>query len=386
MLSMSEGMKLGVRSRRIMTIVAAVFAVAVMMAVPFLTVVESDADFTKEEAGYRYELDNPTAEELTAFEVDKKDAIWGSVRSYLNLFDLNNFSVTVTSESFIYVKAEGREINSDSVIAIYVSEITAENTVITLTAKSDGVLINPNIEDLSKEKQAAANAIKTYFGGNEVTKDETIEITGLVKMRIAEQEENEFKLLDGNKFVVSKDTISSYGVGDTDLNVKRVSIDKTIKLVSDLKGVGIDESKWEYASADIVVGTSYTVKNTVERTYKGDTYYTVDGTDYTLVKEDLDPNPDYQDTVQAEDIHDQASMKVSDSFKNKIDALPSSSGNATVDKTYDAAESAFDSVVMAAVGDDILKIILIGLGIFFGILVLIAVILAIYFVLRKKRK
>ena len=37
-------------------------------------------------------------------------------------------------------------------------------------------------------------------------------------------------------------------------------------------------------------------------------------------------------------------------------------------------------------GDDILKIILIGLGIFFGILVLIAVILAIYFVLRKKRK
>lgn len=366
--------------------IAAVFAVAVMLAVPFLTVVESDADFTKEEAGYRYELDNPTAEELTAFEVDKKDVIWGSVRSYLNLFDLNNFSVTVTSESFIYVKAEGREINSDSLIAIYVSEITAENTVITLTAKSDGVLINPNIEDLSKEKQAAANAIKTYFGGNEVTKDETIEITGLVKMRIAEQEENEFKLLDGNKFVVSKDTISSYGVGDTDLNVKRVSIDKTIKLVSDLKGVGIDESKWEYASADIVVGTSYTVKNTVERTYKGDTYYTVDGTDYTLVKEDLDPNPDYQDTVQAEDIHDQASMKVSDSFKNKIDALPSSSGNATVDKTYDAAESAFDSVVMAAVGDDILKIILIGLGIFFGILVLIAVILAIYFVLRKKRK
>ena len=383
---MSEGMKLGVRSRRIMSLIAAVFAVAVMLAVPFLTVVESDADFTKEEAGYRYELDNPTAEELTAFEVDKKDVIWGSVRSYLNLFDLNNFSVTVTSESFIYVKAEGREINSDSLIAIYVSEITAENTVITLTAKSDGVLINPNIEDLSKEKQAAANAIKTYFGGNEVTKDETIEITGLVKMRIAEQEENEFKLLDGNKFVVSKDTISSYGVGDTDLNVKRVSIDKTIKLVSDLKGVGIDESKWEYASADIVVGTSYTVKNTVERTYKGDTYYTVDGTDYTLVKEDLDPNPDYQDTVQAEDIHDQASMKVSDSFKNKIDALPSSSGNATVDKTYDAAESAFDSVVMAAVGDDILKIILIGLGIFFGILVLIAVILAIYFVLRKKRK
>lgn len=58
-------------SRKIPTIAAAVFAVALMIAVPVLSAVDTDADFTKDEAGYSIKLDNPSDEQMANVGLNK---------------------------------------------------------------------------------------------------------------------------------------------------------------------------------------------------------------------------------------------------------------------------------------------------------------------------
>ena len=49
---MSDDSITGRKARKIMTVMVAVFAVAIMMAVPFLSAANSEASFTKGEGGY----------------------------------------------------------------------------------------------------------------------------------------------------------------------------------------------------------------------------------------------------------------------------------------------------------------------------------------------
>ena len=49
---------------KIMTVMAAVFAVAMMLAVPVFAAVDTDADFTGDEAGFTIIYDNPTPAQL----------------------------------------------------------------------------------------------------------------------------------------------------------------------------------------------------------------------------------------------------------------------------------------------------------------------------------
>ena len=83
---------------------------------------------------------------------------------------------------------------------------------------------------------------------------------------------------------------------------------------------------------------------------------------------------------------EQSSIVISDTLKYKVNKLPATTGNITVDKTYDAAETVFGDVVVDAVGDDILKIILIVVGVVIGIIVLIVVLIIVLIVLRSKKK
>lgn len=55
-------------SRKGATVLFAVAAVAMMLAVPFLSVIDSDAEaIKKDEAGYSIKMDNPTDDELEQF-------------------------------------------------------------------------------------------------------------------------------------------------------------------------------------------------------------------------------------------------------------------------------------------------------------------------------
>ena len=136
---------------------------------------------------------------------------------------------------------------------------------------------------------------------------------------------------------------------------------------------------------DIQVGSKYTVKNILSDSHTGDEYFTVDGKDYNL-DHDTSPTPDYERTVTAGDIVPQSSVVIEQSLKDKIAALPSSSDNMTVDKTYSAAESAFDDVVEDAIGDSLMKLLLIIGGAILGFIVLVVVIVIVVVVIVRKKK
>ena len=379
---MSEGMNLGVRSRRIMAIVAVFFAVAVMMAAPLLTVVESDADFTKEEAGYRIEYDDPTDAQLPPS--SRGELMMDSLIDYIKVFNIALIGpMTVnTGDSFTLVLSAGQKISSDSDTRISVIEFTSDDVTVSFHPNADGTLINPDIDDQPKELKEAANAIKEEMG-NELYTTDLVTFSGKCIVRDATKVVREYGLLEGGKCYIIKETFTEYWVDDIDLTVtlKRDETEKSVKLISNWKGMFESEEVYNYDASPVTAGMHYVKKTTNTYSTKGDVYYTVKDTDYSIVCEVATP-----DEPGTAELLDQDSIKIVPSLINYIENLPAETDNIKVSKEYSDAESAYNSVEMAAVGDDILKIILIGLGIFFGILVLIAVILVLYFVLRKKRK
>ena len=135
---------------------------------------------------------------------------------------------------------------------------------------------------------------------------------------------------------------------------------------------------------NVVVGTHYTTKVENTESFSGDEYYVVDGKEYSLITEGTDlPS---EGTVTAGDIFNQSDIKVDPDFAIIIAALPASEDGMKIEKTYAAAESAFDNVVMDAVGDDLLKLILIIVGVVIGVLVLIVVVIVVIILLKKKKK
>ena len=63
---MSDDIRTGRKARKILTIMAAVFAVAMMLAVPLVVAVDSEADFTKDEKGFCVTYTNPTDTQVPA--------------------------------------------------------------------------------------------------------------------------------------------------------------------------------------------------------------------------------------------------------------------------------------------------------------------------------
>lgn len=384
---MSADIAAGPRSRRIMIIAAAALAVAMMLAVPFFVAVDSDADFTKDEAGYCVDAKDPTdAQLLSLGDFSRSYVICQSIEEQLDMFNGAALGApTATAETLNFLKAEGQKIESDKASGFTVGEISAEKVVITYTAVSAGTLMNPDTTSLNDKEKAAYNAIKAYLG-NEVAIGDTMTVTGTIKLREAINFETPYKMLDGGKCVIAGATISVYGISDTDLTFtfKHAGAENSIRYVSDAKGMEAEEYKYEYEGDTIQVGTKYVVKNTVETSFKGDSYFTVNGKDYSLYVEN-EPADDREETVSSYDIFDQSSVTVSESLKTRISNLPPSADNMTVDKTYSAAESAFDDVVMDAIGKDILKLLLIIGGVILAVILIVIVLIVVLLLKRKKR-
>ena len=224
--------------------------------------------------------------------------------------------------------------------------------------------------------------MKAYLGDTVTTGDKIV-ITGKIDYELAMQKVTGYTLLDGNKCVIKSDVETTYVVEDIDLNFKfeRTGSQNSFQLVSDVKGMFVSEWKYEYDASPVVPGTGYTAKNTVVNTYGGNMHMTVDGKDYAF-DEELKVRPDKTGTA---DIVDQSSIVIDNDLKQKIANTPASKDNVTVDKTSSGVESAFNSVVMDAVGDDVMKILLIAGGVILGIVILIAVIIVVWVVKRSKR-
>ena len=387
---MSGDIGTGSKSRRILTIIAAIFAVAMMLAVPLITAAGTDADFAKDEAGYKVELKDPSDAQLTKVKMSKVDFITGAMEGQLAVFNMDEetgvFDVpTVTAESFSAMNAEGCKVTSDTYVMIDADNVNVKGVTLTYNVSKAGKLMNPDREWMNDKSKAAADAIELYLGADVAVGDKVI-ITGVVKEEVSSEISTEYLLLDDNKCYDSKTTTSTYIVDDIDVTFKLVKADaseKSIRLVSTVKATIIREEKNDFGGAEVKVGVKYTVKDDLEYTYSGDIYYDVNGKDYSILTEPK-PIPDHEETVMA--LFDQSDMSINSYFKNKVAGLPASEEGMAVDKTYDAAESAYNDVMMDAIGNDLLKLLLIIGGVIIGVIVLIIVLIIVLVVVMKKKK
>ena len=380
---MSRDIGMGVRARKILTVMAAVFAVALMIVVPVFAAVDIDADFKEDKVGYSVKLDEPTDIQLEKVGWSKSMAIRLAIEDQLIVFNQPIFGdPVIKTESFRMVTAKGEEIDSDKTTYIYDLEVIADDVTITYTAVAPGPIVN-TFDDGEAKYKAAAEAIKGEFGENAVIGDKLV-FKGDIKFRYALQSVREAMLLDDGKFVASKDTSVTYIVNDIDMDVEFVSgsTEKEIDMVSTFKGALTDEDKYGYDASPVTAGTTYTKKNSVDMVKSGDVYFEIHDRKYSLVSK---PVPGDDETGTAV-LLDQEKVVISPELNTEIDNLPASEKGMKIDKTYDAAESAFDSIVMDAVGNDLLKMLLIIGGVIIGVIVLIIILIIVLLVIRKKKK
>ena len=384
LLFMTKDIMKGRNSRKILTIIATLFAAAMMLAAPLLTVTDTDADLTSAEEGICIDMKNPTQEDLTTYGFSG-DSVFLLFVIYdsLEIFNQDIFEEPVVVAELPEIVDGGSEkVESDTFTLTTVDKVKSGDTTITMVAKEDGPLINPYISVYPEYIIQAANAVKAYLGNSVATGDKIV-ITGKIDYELAMQNITKYTLLDGNKCVIKSEVDTTYVVEDIDVNIKLVKTDsqRSFQLVSDIKGMFVDEWKYEYGATPVVPGTGYTAKNTVINTYGGNMHMTVDGKDY-VIDEELKAKPDKTGTA---DIIDQSSIVIDDDLKQKIANVPGSKDNVNVDKTSSGVESAFNSVVMDAVGDDIMKILIIAGAVILGIVVLIAIIIVILVVKKSRR-
>lgn len=374
----------GIRSRRIMTVIAAILVAALMLAVPVLTAADADADFTATDAGYRVELKDPTDEQLTDCDINKDYCIGLMLISPFLIFDQTTLGEpTITADSFTVVKAGGEQISTNVFKTISVLETFASGVTITFTIASDGSLITSDIGTATQEYKDAADAIKAEFGENLSAGDKII-VTGTVNGKTATELDNVYYLLDGGKCAIKEEGDETFAVMDISTDIKLVKADsteKSIKYTSTYKGMYADIWNYEYDTDPITATSHYTAKNTISWVHDGDSFFTVNDTDYTLLS-GISKDPDQTgDAV----LLDQSSMTISSSLITEIASLPNTStDNMTISKEYSAASDELDSIAMDVIDADLLIMILIIAGAVIGIIVIIAIVVIVLVVVKKK--
>lgn len=383
---MSKDMIKGLRSRKILTILAAALAVALMLTVPLFAAVDTDADFTPADAGYTAKVDDATNAELyTLTGYIKSGILLFTVEDAMSLFNQTILDEPVASDDPVNYKGGcGEKITKDNKTDLNFEEVTAEKVKITISVATNGDLINPDTATASADVKAAANAIKAYLG-EEVTTADSIEITGRIRQRVAVENSETYNLLDDNKCALKQRTETKFFVNDIELELKLIKTTETlsIKLIFNAKGMTASDWNYEYTPTPIAPGSTFVAKNTVTNVYSGDLHFEVDGSNYAL---DLDEKKQDDQSGPAV-IFPQSDVVISPELELRIATLPSNPpDNMTLEKTYASVDSAVSDIVMEAVGDDILKIILTVVGIVIGVLVLIIVLIIILIIVKKKKK
>lgn len=307
--------------------------------------------------------------------------MWGNTDIF------NDSVVEVTkqkADTYSYTTAEGQKILPDEKLDQLAYKLDAGGFEMVLTAKANGLVFNEDAPFITAKLKAAVKALNDYFG--EVKTGDTISIVGDVKDEYAMVSSSEYLLLDDGKCVYSKDVTSGYYVQNIGLEIEHGRdhfVQKKVRYDSDFKGVSAGEANIKYDESPVKVGTTYTVTYSTSMTYSGDTYFTIGDNKYSLVSE---PHQEPEGKGTVTELKEQSSVGISSYLKPKIDSLPASEDGMTIEKTYSSAESVVDGVMMDAVGNDVLKIILIVIGVIVGIAVIIALIIVVLIVKKSKKK
>lgn len=387
---MSSDIGTGRKTRKILTVMAAVFAVAMMIAVPFLSAVDSEASFTAGEAGKCVTAKDASDAELTKYGLEIKSAYMtggNGTEIFLKIF--NTFgpfgTPELSSDSYTVKDYSGIKVDSDRTDAINGVEATFEKVKMVYTATSGGALLHDSYDDY---KDAVA-AIKAEFG-DEISKDDKIIITGDIKSRIASKDIHNFAKVDDKNSVIKDSTESSYALWDVDVTIEFIhnGNSKTISFYSNQKFQVDTEATYDYKGKeykDLKEGDKYNVSY-IDKYYfeSGSTYYKVAGEEYKIDIHKTPTSPKEDETVSYitdEEINFELNL-----YKKAAELIPDSEGNMTVGKDYADADSAYSDLAASVAMDDILKIVLIIVGVVIGIIVLVVILIIVLVVLKKKKK
>lgn len=377
------------KKARAMAIVAfAVAAVALMLAAPILSSVDTDAALTEDKAGASLVLVNPTDAELqTYLNNSRLEVVSEASEPFSRIFNQGAFNQpTVVTSSLTCKNGMGEKITSDSAISIMDVETFADGVTMTTVANASAPLISEEFCQKNPEYAAAGNAIKAYFGET-LNAGDQVSITGKINNRAAIYITIEYAPVSDSTSVVKKATLTSYTIYDIDVKIalnKATSADvKEIQFRSDLKVMQSIEGTYDYkgtAYSDLTDQSPCTIKRSAP-TYNfksGGTHYTVNGSDYSI---ELPAGKESTDETHA-NITNNSDINLN-SMKESIAKIPASSGNATVDKSFEAAESLYTDVVLGVVGQEIENLLIIIGAVVIGVIVVVVVLVIV--LVRRKR-
>ena len=384
---MSKDMKTGLSSRRIMTIMAAVFAVAVMMCAPLFVAVDTDAAIADDETGLAVYMTDPADEELNKFTYGGGKARTTShvCGFFLQIFDIDNVNESMTSDSFKYNKGWAFRFKDGAYESNIVTEVTAENIVLTLTYTDDGSLMIANPGAYNASYAEAAEKIKGELG-NEVSIGDVLKITGNVKVRYLIFDRSEYAQVDSAHSVEKGASEAIYRIQTIDVNISltHAGTTKTIGFYSDSKWMESSEEKFDYKNVDYkdLTNTSPCTISFTDRTYAfmtGGSHFTIAGTDYSVSPGFKKVNPIETTTTILTD----SEVNVQD-YRDEINSFPSTIASGTVTKTYQAGDELGSAILMDVAGNDILKGLLLVGGVILAIIILGIIIVVLVIVKRKK--
>lgn len=381
---------------KIMTVMTAMFAVAIMLAVPILTAVDTDAAFEKGEAGLCKTLNNPTNAEVSKYMVgtSRADVVTEDIGTslFMCLFRVNTalFDEPTATVATLNIKDYmGVEIGDDWTDMLSGREVTAESVSIEYTATGSGELLDASYDNEFSNYKDAYDAIKAYFGDS-VSIDDKLTVTGTIKSRHAFKDTTNFAAVDDTKNVMKDEKQVHFILYDTDVSIAFThgGETKTISFRSNQSFEFTRTTSVDYkgkAYTDLTASDKCDISYLDSYDYEaGSTYYKVNGTD-CKVKDEMTPLAP-EENQPVEFITNNEIQSELNGMKLIVNNNPASSGNVTVDKTYDAAKSAYSALGAEVMIDDLLLIIVaVVIGVVILILLLVAAIVIVVIVKKKKK-
>ena len=388
---MSDNSRTGAFSRGPKTVLAAVFIIAMMLAVPVMVAPQSDAAITEGEAGYSVKMVNPTDSELTKFSVSKADDIAASADFVMSIFDMEPYSEggpTVTATSYTTSWAQGIELGSDYAKQIEASCVKAEGVTMTYTAIGNGNLLNDEYF-YADDFKAIVQAVRVYFG-DEVNIGDVLKVTGKVSSETSKKTRVNLATVSDGVYVNKDSEHVRYLLADTDVTIEFThnGNTKSITATADFKLMLERNATFDYhgaAYSSLTDTSPCTVKFDPDRYSEtsGDVTFKVSGENYSAEYLLLPPH-DQETTADLRSETDINALLTD--ARNVAAAIPAGTDNVTVGREYSDAESAYNEVAADVLKDDLMKIILIVLGVVFGLILLIVVVIVVIVVMRNKKK
>lgn len=368
----------GIRSRRTLLSIAAALTVSLMLISPTLIAVDTDASFTKDEAGYLIKADNPTDSELEKYTINKENEIDSASEMFTKVFNVFVLDKPETETGFFSaIISNGRAIESDGTSALGTTEIATEGLRNVYTANSDGDLINPLIEQSSTYYRQAAAAIEAYLG-DKINEGDRIIVTGELSQKIAYTSTYSYAAVDSTHSVKDEGCETLYCVQKMDVKIELTRAGenegRSIQFISNIKFMMVDDIDFDYKGAkysDLTPSSPCRINHGASSFSfeSGSAKYVVDGKEYPVKFQGGDSWS--EETTADIWLNSDVNLK---HFRDAIDDIPASSGNVTVSKSYQDAEQEFGKVMAEIVEKTIIDL-------FMSFLIPIIVILAIFAVI-----